>query len=757
MKKIYYILICMILCATAGIMIQCGVSAETYYVDSSIGNDNNSGLSENEAWKSLEKINSNVFKPGDSVLFRAGEVYNGNLELHGNGEKDNPITVGSYGDGEKPVINGKGSYAILLENLSYWTITGLEITNKSTSGTVSSKSGITAIVNEGYTSYGIRIENNTITQVDGNCGTFDNAGIFCRAIGNFDGLYIADNDIHDIKTIGIYLLSHQDTGITPSYNVHIKGNTITRNGRDGIIVTNAQNALIEYNKLYYIGALGEDLNWIAGIFPTRCTDGIIQFNEVAYIVETGDSYAYDLDVGCTGTFYFQYNYSHDNAGGFYMQPSDTMKKDTDKCIVRYNISLRERGSFRIQSDHVEVYNNVLYDPQEPLQIGTSYVGGIEDVNFYNNIFVSPGTPEYWPEFTYSANLYYGHIPPDTHKNAVAADPMFVSRQVENPNDCRLQDNSPAIGAGIRTEDASRDYAGNAVFDMIPDIGAFTSQTESVNAVRDYDFENAASAWDLGSSFSISSENAYTGTHSLKLTGKTSWNGARQDLTLMPNTSYCLEFYVTGDAYTSVRILDQNENILVNSGMFLPDGQWERKTIDFTTDASGKIKIFIADSGMGINYYDTFSVMVQRNKSTQGDNSVKPDPLFLSAAEYTARYGTSDADGILMSCDSGDWICYQDVDFGTGFNKIMLEYAVAPEFSGKNVILRIDSPDGPEIGRGIMSDTGSWDNFQWTTIRNDTVYGIHDLYVCFGEKSEALGQFAPELVFGVGNFKNIWLY
>ncbi len=757
MKKIYYILICMILCATAGIMIQCGVSAETYYVDSSIGNDNNSGLSENEAWKSLEKINSNVFKPGDSVLFRAGEVYNGNLELHGNGEKDNPITVGSYGDGEKPVINGKGSYAILLENLSYWTITGLEITNKSTSGIVSSKSGITAIVNEGYTSYGIRIENNTITQVDGNCGSFDNAGIFCRAIGNFDGLYIADNDIHDIKTIGIYLLSHQDTGITPSYNVHIKGNTITRNGRDGIIVTNAQNALIEYNKLFYIGAMGENLNWIAGIFPTRCTDGIIQFNEVAYIVETGDSYAYDLDVGCTGTFYFQYNYSHDNAGGFYMQPSDTMKNDTDKCIVRYNVSLRERGSFRIQSDHVEVYNNVLYDSQEPLQIGSSYVGGIEDVNFYNNIFVSPGTPEYWPEFTYSSNLYYGHTPPEGHRNSVAADPQFISEVVEKPQDCVLSENSPAVGAGQRSNDASRDYAGNQIFDMIPDIGAFSSDIELINAVRDSSFENDYTAWSLGEPFSVTTDKAYDGTHSLRLSGMTSWNGARQDITLLPNTDYSMEFYVTGNAYTSVRILNWQENILANSGMFLPSGQWEKRTLDFTTDNTGNIRIFVADAGMGTNYFDSFNITVKRTKSFQGDNSVKPDCITFPAVGFSQKSGVSYSEDVLMSCDSGDWVCFSDVKFGTGYNKAALEYAVPFDYAGKNIYLRLDSPDGKIIASSLTKSTGSWEDFQTMTFTLDTVYGTHDLYICFGEQKNITGNFVPETVFGVGNFRQISLY
>ena len=48
------------------------ITATTYYVNSETGDDQNSGKSEQKAWKSLWKVNKKVFKPGDIILFAAG-------------------------------------------------------------------------------------------------------------------------------------------------------------------------------------------------------------------------------------------------------------------------------------------------------------------------------------------------------------------------------------------------------------------------------------------------------------------------------------------------------------------------------------------------------------------------------------------------------------------------------------------------------------------------------------------------------------
>lgn len=79
---------------------------QTFYVDPINGNDNNSGLSEGAAWKSVPKVNAHSFQPGDSVLFKSGEVYHDPLRITAMGTESAPITIGSFGDGANPRFDG---------------------------------------------------------------------------------------------------------------------------------------------------------------------------------------------------------------------------------------------------------------------------------------------------------------------------------------------------------------------------------------------------------------------------------------------------------------------------------------------------------------------------------------------------------------------------------------------------------------------------------------------------------------------------
>ena len=82
----------------------------TYYVDAKDGDDSNEGTSEDEAWKSLEKVNATTFQPGDKILLKAGCTWNGYLWPKGEGDELDPITLGKYGDEDSyPIINGNGT------------------------------------------------------------------------------------------------------------------------------------------------------------------------------------------------------------------------------------------------------------------------------------------------------------------------------------------------------------------------------------------------------------------------------------------------------------------------------------------------------------------------------------------------------------------------------------------------------------------------------------------------------------------------
>src|SRR4051812_6268561 len=87
-----------LLVGLAAVVAPQAASAATFYVDPA-GSDANPGTSPLSPWRSVARVNSRVFAPGDSVLFRAGGVWNGMVSVQGGGTAAAPVTVGAYGGG----------------------------------------------------------------------------------------------------------------------------------------------------------------------------------------------------------------------------------------------------------------------------------------------------------------------------------------------------------------------------------------------------------------------------------------------------------------------------------------------------------------------------------------------------------------------------------------------------------------------------------------------------------------------------------
>ena len=92
----------------------------SYYVDATNGNDSNSGTSPATAWKSLTKVSNSSFSPGDSILFKRGEIWRGHLIINNSGLYGAPIVYGAYGEGDKPLFLQSAN----LNSTSDWTSLG---------------------------------------------------------------------------------------------------------------------------------------------------------------------------------------------------------------------------------------------------------------------------------------------------------------------------------------------------------------------------------------------------------------------------------------------------------------------------------------------------------------------------------------------------------------------------------------------------------------------------------------------------------
>lgn len=355
-----------------------------YYVDSQFGNDQFDGLQPSTAWKSLERVNAMVYRPGDKILLKRGCSWRGILSPSGDGQIDVPITVDAYGEGEeKPWIDGVGGpAAIYLLKVNYWTIQNIKCSNRAEQRYV--RSGIMICGSRETVCGGIVIRNCEITDVRGENrrkmpayrSMYWNSGIYvtqpgrCTEQAHLEDILVEGNHIYDVHTSGIRVNQEEDFVKDIEHrNIRVRGNLIERTGADAIIVANSMEPLIEFNRCFDAGALGtvEDTELIAAVWVCACRDALIQYNEVARTrLFKGDGTAFDTDWGVAGLTTIRYNYSHENQGGFWL----------DCTAVNHHPDCA--GTL--------LYGNISVDDLTCIAQGDTGV----KTNFENNVFIRSG-------------------------------------------------------------------------------------------------------------------------------------------------------------------------------------------------------------------------------------------------------------------------------------------------------------------------------------------------------------------------------
>ena len=191
----------------------------------------------------------------------------------------------------------------------------------------------------------------------------------------------------------------------------------------------------------------------------------------------------------------QYNYSHDNEGGFILlceagEPDPG--RFNDGSIVRYNISQNDGARiFQVggKVTNARIYNNVIFvdeDKGDPLMIWHNKDGMWPDsVHYSNNIFVNHGAGGFdlgkSTNNVFDHNVFHGHHgpnePDDPHKLTDSPEftaPGTAGLGLNTVGGYHLQPDSPCIASGLPMPDnGGRDYWGNPVpADRPPDRGAY---------------------------------------------------------------------------------------------------------------------------------------------------------------------------------------------------------------------------------------------------------------------------------------------
>ncbi|MBN2128161.1 MAG: hypothetical protein JW741_01645, partial [Sedimentisphaerales bacterium] len=503
--------------------------AATYYVDSVAGSDSYAGTTAQAPWKTLTKVSNTTFNPGDSILFKCGSSWNGELWPKGSGAAGNPIRIDNYGDPDLglPLLNGQGAGlysrgAVYLFNQEYWEISNLEITNydENPDGW---KKGVYVLVSSPDLPpaqtifHHIHLKNLVIHDVNGktsNSSAHENcAGILFFIDGDrnvdiprrFDDILVEGCHIYDVDAGGLIFNSLFETRSatenftwTPSTNVVVRGNVFQRIGVWTIFLRVTDGHLVEYNLASEGNAPIDDDNE-GNCFVMHDTDNSLwQCNEVYdhKKPEGWDGGAFDVDYMSKNAI-VQYNYSHHNGMAFVAPCNGEWEGPrlwgfSFGHVFRYNISQNEVDQIVHLSgtvDGTRIYNNTMYlgpDTADVYIFRHKYWNGHpRNTYYYNNIVYNLGTNNFYDfggstNNVFSHNTFYGiHPASEPYDPAkLTTDPRLIlpgsgGLGLHTLHGYKLRHDSPAIDSGlIIPNNPGRDFWGNPVpYNAAPDRGA----------------------------------------------------------------------------------------------------------------------------------------------------------------------------------------------------------------------------------------------------------------------------------------------
>ena len=427
--------------------------ARTFYVDSAKGDDAGPGVTAEAPWKTLAKVNSSDFLPGDRILFKGGSTWKGQLAPRSSGAEGAPIVFDRYGMGPKPRIDGDGQVedVIRLRNVQQIEVRNFEVTNLGPKPAV--RRGAHIFLDNFGTARHIVVSGLYIHDVNGTNGIEhshkDNGGIVFRTVGDkvpsrFDGLLIERNIVWKVDRSGIVAQSYHAprTRWFPSLNVVIRDNYVADIGGDGIVPWATDGVVVEHN-------IARDCNhragsYNAGIWPWSTDNSLFQLNEAYLTHTTLDGEGFDSDYNSRHTL-FQYNYSHDNDGGFLLicTPGKRNPKENLGNIgteARYNISRNDRTRiFHVAgaAEQTRIYRNAIYvGPGLDVQmvLVTDWEGWANDLVFRDNTFLVEGKARYGHQVSRDKGDY--EIGPGwgPAKGIVFEGNRFIGSQIDQPED-----------------------------------------------------------------------------------------------------------------------------------------------------------------------------------------------------------------------------------------------------------------------------------------------------------------------------------
>ncbi len=390
-------------------------SATVYYVDSVKGSDKSNGRDPSKAWQSLAFVSSHSFKPGDTICFRRGAEWRGELVIKDSGSESSPVVFTAYGKGLNPIIKNPG---------------------------VNRATGI---------------------KVDADWVVIEN---FMVRDSHFSGINIAKGADHniirknEITTSGIGISINGNHNLVTGNYAHDLIMVVNNEGGDddygavGIWLY-ASNNEVSYNRMLNCKAPSSDYGFDGGV--------------VEFYGDVDSCYIHhNLGEDCVGSF---------EVGGQGVTLSHNLISYNIYINNGGSGGYHVGGKFGVRFEDMRIENNVFIDTLKG-DYSIGFWNGIPDAgafSYQNNIFYIPNYQRVSnsPGFIHKNNLYYlggkNEIGFEPGPGDRIGDPLFRDL---NKKDFHLKTGSPAIDSGINLG-YTIDFEGHKVpIGSAPDIGAY---------------------------------------------------------------------------------------------------------------------------------------------------------------------------------------------------------------------------------------------------------------------------------------------
>ena len=333
-------------------------NGRVFYLDDQLGSDANDGQAPDRAWKTLRKASSK-FNPGDWILLRAGQTFNGQLLLSNvNGKVDLPIRIGVFdsADGEdRAKINCSGETSgIELNHCSFIEAENIEIVGDG-GGISPDRRGVHCARwgNSGASEH-LYFSNLYIHDLfapiprdsDGKKETMHQGTAFQFSSPNAENAHYKDIRIENcrVENIGSHAVVfhkwpnvNQLDGATFHEGINIIDNHFENLGGDGIVTAGCEDVYIARNNIIRPGSFDDERmkGRGDGLWTWYTNGAIVEYNYLSGARGRLDCTGMHVDIGSQNNI-FQYNLSIDNEGGFCEIIGDSYNN-----VYRYNVSIND--------------------------------------------------------------------------------------------------------------------------------------------------------------------------------------------------------------------------------------------------------------------------------------------------------------------------------------------------------------------------------------------------------------------------------